>query len=197
MSKIDLRVRDLTTGNTKQQTFESTDAALAFLKERPKMSEVLGVASHNVTREESAALRAAMRPLDDDEQKRVAELEAAERAAEEARAEERRKSAEKEAAAHREAMRTADPNRPMEVRYHFAQGLGGVDSSDEREITEEAKAAVLAWVAERNEWVASRNQTVGEAKVTVYPGPLPAGVTERVKSGGTFIPVAAPKKADN
>jgi hypothetical protein len=29
--------------------------------------------------------------------------------------------------------------------------------------------------------------------VTVYPGPLPDGVTERVQSG-TFVPVTAPKK---
>ena len=61
--------------------------------------------------------------------------------------------------------------------------------------TEEAKAAVRAWVEERMEWVASRGQTIGEAKVTVYPGPVPAK-KERVVQG-TFIPVTAPAKGEN
>lgn len=193
MSKLDLRVRDLKTGSTRQQAFDSEDAALAFLKARPQFVEVLGVASHNVTPEVNASLRAALRPLDEAERRCIFELEEAERKAEEAKAEVRRKAAEAEAATHREAMRTADPHRPMEVRYHFSQGLAIVDGSDDRVITEVAIETVTAWVAERNEWVESRNQIVGEAKVQLYPGPLPEGKSERVVTG-SFIPVTAPPK---
>jgi hypothetical protein len=49
---------------------------------------------------------------------------------------------------------------------------------------------VLAWVHERTEWVTGRGQIVGEAKVTVYPGPVPPKA-ERIVVG-SFVPVSAP-----
>jgi hypothetical protein len=79
----------------------------------------------------------------------------------------------------------------MELRYRFNRAdLENTDALDERALTEDAKRAVLAWVHERSEWVAGRGQIVGEAKVTVYPGPVPAKA-ERVVSG-SFVPVSAP-----
>jgi hypothetical protein len=84
----------------------------------------------------------------------------------------------------------------MELLYRFNRPeLSKTDPVDERPITDEAKDAVMAWVAERMEWVAGRGQTVGEAKVTVYPAALPAG-KERVVTG-SFVPVTAPKKGEN
>ena len=94
--------------------------------------------------------------------------------------------------AHAEAIRTADPNRPMEGHYTYNAELTPTDPADTRPISAEVKTAVLAWVAERNEWVESRNQVVGDAKVTVWPGTIPKG-QERVQRG-TFVPVTAPAK---
>ncbi len=194
--KLDLYTRDLKTGNRDQQAFESEQAALDFLKSRPKFTEILGVASHHVPAEVNQRLKLANRPLDDEEKQLEAKLEAEAAEAVRKQAEERRKREQEVAAKHREEMKNADPNRQMEIRYRFNAELTLVDQADPREITAEAAEAVKAWVAERNEWVASRGQEVGEAKLQVYPGPLPEGVTERVQSGGTFIPVVAPKKED-
>ena len=194
--KLDLYTRDLKTGKREQKMFESEQAALDFVQNRPKFTEILGVASHHVPGEVNQRLKAAYRPLDDEEKALEAKLEAA--AEQEARkqAEARRQREVEAAAKHREEMKNADPNRPMEIRYRFNTELMLVDAADLREITAEVAEAVKAWVDERNEWVAGRGQVVGEAKLQVYPGPLPEGVTERVQSGGTFIPVTAPKKED-
>jgi hypothetical protein len=195
MSKITLKLRNLDNGDSLSQEFDDEAATIAFLKDRPAMRDVLGVVFEGLTPEQNARLRAAVRPLDpvelaaerklDEEAEKKAEAAAKIRAAEE----------EKARAAHREAMKTADPNRPMEIRYRYdgGGGLGLVDPEDPREITAEAKAAVEAWVAERNEWVESRGQIVGEAKVTVWPGTLPKPNADRVQ-GGSFVPCAAPEK---
>ena len=65
--KFDLQLRDLKTGKTSQKTFESLEDGLAWLKERPKFNDVMGVASHHMPRETEDQLRKAMRPLDDEE----------------------------------------------------------------------------------------------------------------------------------
>ena len=65
MGKTDLQVRDLSTGERGTKTFESEEAATAWLKERPTGTEVLGVANFDVDREVSDRLKGAMRPLDD------------------------------------------------------------------------------------------------------------------------------------
>ncbi|MFT3770186.1 MAG: hypothetical protein QM820_32555 [Minicystis sp.] len=193
MSKITLKLRDLHNGNTSFKELADEDAALAYLHERPRFTEVLGVVFEGLTPEQNARLKAAMRPLDDEERAAEQRLEeAASRAAEAAQAK-RAKEVEAARAAHREALKNADPNRPMEVRYRFDGSITPVDPEDTRTITEEARAAVLAWVAERNEWVESRNQCVGEAKMTVWLGALPKPGADRVQ-GGSFIPVAAAPK---
>jgi hypothetical protein len=194
MAKITLKLKDLKSGETSFGEFEDEEATLAFLKERPRFTDVLGVAFGGLTTEENARLKAAMRPLDDEEraaEKALVEVEA--KAADVARAA-RRKEEEAARAVHRESLKNADPNRPMGVRYRYDTGLDLVDADDPREITAEAREAVLAWVAERNEWVESRNQIVGEAKVIVWPGPLPRPGADRVQSG-TFVPVTAPPKS--
>ncbi len=191
--KLDLYIRNLQTGDREQKVFESEQEALEYLKNRPKFAEVLGVASDDVPPELNDQLRAATRPLDEEEKlldrQRTAALEDEARK----RAQKEQKRAVEEAAKHRDEIANADPNRPLEIRYRFNEGLSVADPVDTRAITDEARAAMMAWIEERNSWVASRGNVVGEAKVSVYPGPLPDGVTERVDVG-TFIPVTAPKK---
>lgn len=193
--KLDLQIRDLKSGNRSPKPFDSVDAAKAWLKDRPKFTEVLGIASHHVPPEVSSELKECSRPLDPEEKLMVQQLDAAEESAMRKRAEERMKKELAEADKQRSEMKDADPNRPMDVRFTFNAGLSVANAMDSREITEEVRAAVMEWVAERNTWVESRNQVVGDAKLQIYPGPLPDGVTERIVTG-TFIPVTAPKKED-
>lgn len=196
MSKITLKLKDLTTGNTSFKELPDEETALAYLRERPTMIDVLGVVFEGLTSEQNARLKAAMRPLDAAEKAAEARLdEAAERAADAAR-EKREKEEEVARAAHAAAMKNADPKRPMEVRYRYDGSITAVDPADIRPITDEMRAAIMAWVAERNEWVESRNQVVGEAKMSVWPAALPKPGADRVQSG-SFVPVtAAEKKKD-
>jgi hypothetical protein len=154
------------------------------------MIEGLGVATHGVDPALSLALKEAMRPLDEDELRaRVvllavhdatqAEQERAARAAALAAAEE-----------HRKAMREADPERPMTIHWTYDGGMHLADAADPREITVEARAALFAWIEERNEWVRGRGQIVGEVTLTLWPSKVPSG-EERVQQG-TFLPVTAP-----
>ncbi|MFO0589296.1 MAG: hypothetical protein U0441_17290 [Polyangiaceae bacterium] len=195
MPKITLKLQDLKTGQTSFHELESEEAAIAYLQERPRFTDVLGVVFEGLTREQNARLKAAMKPLDDEERDAEAQLKvAAMKAAEEAEA---RRMMDEEAAnaAHRAALRTADPNRLMDIRYRYDTGVAHMDPGDAREIPAEAMAAIEAWIAERNEWVESRGQCVGEAKLQVWPGPLPRPGMDRIHSG-SFVPVAAaPKKA--
>jgi hypothetical protein len=188
--KLDLQCRDLRTGESGPRAFDSVDAARVWLRERPSCVEVLGIASHHVPPEVSQELKLAMRPLDDEERALAQALDAKTDAELERRARERMQQAAAEAARHREAQIHADPNRPMMLRYHHPDVIGVADPADPRTLTEEARAAVLEWVAERSEWVKGRGQIVAEATLEVYPGPVPAG-KERVVTG-RFIPVTAP-----
>jgi len=193
MAKITLKLQNLTTGEPSFEEFADEEATAAYLRARPPMLDVLGVVFEGLSPEQNARLKAAKRPLDDAE--RAAEERLAQRAeqvAEAARAL-RAKEADAARARHRDALKDADPNRPMEVRYLYNAPLSLTDAEDPRAIPEEAAAAVLAWVAERNEWVEGRGQIVGEAKVTLWPGPIPKKGADRVQ-GGTFIPVTAPPK---
>lgn len=193
MSKLTLKLRDLMNGDTSFRELAGEEAALAFLRERPRFTEVLGVVFEGLTREQNDRLKAAMRPLDDDERAAEKQLEEKAARAAEAAQEKRRKEEETARAAHREAMKTADPNRLMEVRYRYDGSIAPVDPEDTRPLSDEVKAAVMAWVAERNEWVESRNQVVGEAKISLWPGALPKPGADRIKSG-SFVPVSAPAK---
>lgn len=193
MPKITLKLENLKSGEASFREFDTEEATLAFLRERPRFTDVLGVVFEGLTPEQNARLKGAMRPLDDEERAAEEALEKKRDQAAELVAAERRKHEEAARSAHREALKSADPNRPMEIRYLHGKGLSLVDQDDPREIPEEARAAVEAWVAERQEWVADRGQIVAEAKVTVWPGKLPKPTSDRVQ-GGTFIPVTAPAK---
>jgi len=190
---IELRVRDLRTGETSIVGFDSEETAASWLAARPRFTDVLGAASLDLPQELVGRLRGLLRPLDEEEKKLEQALDAEASAAARKRNEEQQKKEAAERDAHKAAMKTADPNRPMEVHWMFNRDMEIADPADERKITDEAREAVLAWVAERNEWVRDRNQVVGDAKVTVWPGPIPKG-GERVK-GGTFIPITAPPKS--
>lgn len=194
MQKITLKLQDLNTGNTSFKEFDDEAATLAFLSARPPMVDVTGVVFEGLSPEQNARLKSAKRPLDESEKAAEQRLAQKTEALAEAARALREKETEKAQAAHREAMKNADPNRLMEVRYLYNEPeLKLTDPHDGRAITDEAKAAVLAWVAERNEWVESRNQIVGDAKVTVWPGPIPKKGADRVQSG-SFIPCTAPPK---
>ena len=191
MPKVVLRLRDLQSGESAVHELPSVDEAIAWLVVRPSMTEVVGVVFEGLSREENDRMRAAVRPLDEAERARAAALEAAADAEREKRAEALAREAEVQRLAALDAAKNADPHRPMELRYRFdREDLENTDPHDERAVTDDAKSAVLAWVTERTEWVAGRGQTVGEAKVTVYPGPVPPKA-ERVV-GGSFVPVTAP-----
>ncbi|MEM9696093.1 MAG: hypothetical protein AAGA56_26350 [Myxococcota bacterium] len=190
--KLDLRLRDLTTGDTRNKPFESVEAAKEWLERRPENVEVLGVASHHVPRDVSDMLKSANRPLDEGERERVAALEKKAEAEAEVRARAIQEAQVKAAEEEQARLATADPNRPMAVRYNFREGVVAGNNGDPRAISEVVKAAVLVWVEERNEWVKGRGQIVGEANLKVYPNELPAEADgERILSG-TFVPVTGP-----
>jgi hypothetical protein len=189
--KLDLRVRDLKTGSTKNQPFATLDEARIWLKDRPRFVEVLGIASHHVSPEVSNELKALNRPLDEEEERLRKTVESAQAEAQRLQLEEQQRVQAAAVAAQLKEQQTADPNRPLELRYTYRGDLTVTTAGDDREITEAAREAVLAWVAERNEWVESRGQVVGDANLRVYPGPVPDG-EERIVSG-TFIPVTASK----
>lgn len=194
MAKITLKLQDLHDGTTSFRELETEEEAIAFLQQRPPFTDVLGVVFEGLSREQNARLRAAMRPLDDAEREAEAKLTAAALKVKEENEALRRMEEEAALAAHRASLRNADPNRAMEVRYRYDTGISVIDPGDAREIPEEAQAAIVAWIEERNSWVESRGQVVGEAKMSVWPGPLPKGVTERVHAG-SFIPITAAAKA--
>jgi len=194
MEKLALRVRDLHSGDRSVVEFESEGRAITWLRARPRFIEVLGVANLGIAAEVNERLRGALRPLDPEELALEKDLER--RLDDEARAHnaEQQKRETAMAQAHRAAVAGADPNRPMEVHFRYDRDLELTDAADARPITPEAREAVMAWVRERDEWVKDRGQVVGDAKVTVWPGPLPASAGgERVRSG-TFIPVTGPAK---
>ena len=196
MGKLDLRVRDLNSGVSSLVSFDSEEAATAWLVARPKFIEVLGVATLGLDNDANNRLKASLRPLDPEEKALERRLEAAIDAVTREREEEKMRREREASEAHRAALRGADPNRIMEVHWTFNTEMTLVDPADERKIPDEAREAVVAWVRERDEWVKDRNQVVGDAKVMVWPGPVPKG-EERVKRG-TFIPVtaAAPKEPE-
>ncbi len=189
MPKVDLRIRDLRTDEERLIVFEDVARARAWLQARPPFVEGLGIVSE-LDRDVSLALRDAMRPFDAEELRVRAKAEEARAAAavERERAAAAKRLAENEA--HRSAALTADPKRPMEIKWTYDGGMQLTDPADPRAISEEARQAVLAWIAERCEWVRDRGQIVGEATVIVWPSDVPAG-QERVRSG-RFFPVTAP-----
>ena len=196
MPKVMLRLRDLKTGQGSTKEFDDVEATIPWLAERPHFTEVLGVVFEGISHEDNERMKAASRPLDEEERAAVARHEAEEQERRRKLAEQRAKENAEAEKARVEAAAKAPPDRPMELRYRYDQdGLSNTDQLDQRPITDEARAAVMDWVKERMEWVADRGQTVGEAKVTVYPTTVPKG-KDRVLHG-TFVPVTAPPKGEN
>jgi hypothetical protein len=191
---ISLRIRNLKTRETGIAAFETEPEALLWLKERPQFVDVIGVAGQTpVGVEVQERLRAAMRPLDADERLAEREFELAVEKESLEREKQSRQSALDEQRKHEETMRTGDPDRVMELYWRFDSEMRHTDAADPRPITEAAREAVMAWIAERNEWVAGRGQVVGECTVKVWPGKLPPKADERVKEG-RFVPVSAEDK---
>jgi hypothetical protein len=191
---IQLRIRNLQTRENSVVAFEAEPEAALWLKQRPRFVEVLGVAGQTaIPMDLQERLRAVLRPLDEDERLAVRALELEIEKKDLERQTEARKREIEAAQKHAEAMRTADPERLMEIHWRFDTGMSLTDPVDPRAITDAAREAVLAWVAERNEWVAGRGQCVGECTVKVWPGKMPAGAEERVKEG-RFVPVTAEEK---
>lgn len=188
---IQLRIRNLKTREVGVVSFLTEAEALLWLKQRPQFTDVMGMAGQaSVSKEVQDRLKAAMRPLDADEAIAEREIQLAADQEDLEREKVARKKEAEEQAKHAETQKTLDPERIMEVRWRFDTGMALTDGSDPRPITDEAKEAVLAWIAERNEWVKGRGQTVGECTVKVWPGKMPAGKTERVQEG-RFFPVSA------
>ncbi len=186
---IQLKIRDIRTGDGKVAEFESVDDAEAWLRNRPQFVDVLGPSHPGaIAPADEARLRQALRPFDAEEQAAQAQQE--ERDAEAIRkalaGEQERMR--KELEARREANKDADPDRPMVIAWERGGGLHNGDPADDREPTDAVRQAVKAWVAERETWVHSRGQYVASAQVVVWPGPLPKGTSEeeRVQMGGKF-----------
>jgi hypothetical protein len=192
--KFDLQLRDLKTGTTSQKTFESIEDGLAWLKQRPKFTDVMGIGSHHVPREISDQLRAAMKPLDAEEKALDNKLRDAREKAAEAAAKARAAAEAAEAAHHLAKTASADPKRPMDLRWTYKDGLSIAEAADKRDIPDVVREAVDAWVAERNSWVEGRNQVVGDARLRAWPSDIPEDEDDERIISGTFIPVAAPKK---
>lgn len=192
--KIMLRLENLKTGESSVQEFPDEAATAAWLRERPRFVDVLGVVFEGLSREQNDRLKGAMRPLDEEE--KAAEKALLDQKAEQAKAARDKRAQDDLAAqkAHEDSLEKLDPNRPMEVRYRYDTGIAPADPKEKRTLSDEAVAAVLAWVEERNEWVAARAQVVGEAKITLWPNALPKPNADRIQHG-TFVPVTAPKKA--
>lgn len=179
MATIELCVRNLETSEAGVVTFENEEKAIAWLRTRPNLVDVLGPA-HPLGEELEARMRGVLRPLDAVELAFAKQGADARREALRAMAEaETRRLAERAAAAPAEDL---SPNRPMRVRWTFDVGMQLAEAGDTRPIPPEAQAAILAWIAERNEWVAGRGQMVGDARCTVSGGEV---------LDGTFVPVSA------
>ncbi|HWB76093.1 MAG TPA: hypothetical protein VG755_14085 [Nannocystaceae bacterium] len=182
--KISLRLRKLDDGSLLIGEFPGKDEALAWLRERPHMMEVIGVAAELDPADEEQ-LRKAMRELDPDERKRSHELDEARLAAMRAAVEREQARMNAEVASGSDA--DLDPNRAMTVAFDEHEGIRNADPSDSREVPDIVKAAVVAWVTERNSWVHARGQHVARALVTVWPGPVPGGdEADRCQTGGQF-----------
>ena len=186
---IQLKIRDVRTGDARVAEFDSVAETEAWLRERPRFMEVLGPPRPGmIAPADELRLREAMRPLDEEEHR--AQVQQDERNAEAIRkalfSEQDRMR--KEMEARREANKDADPDRPMVIAWERGKEVYNADPADDRQPTPAVHEAVKAWVVERESWVHSRGQYVVSAQVVVWPGPLPKGTSEeeRVQMGGKF-----------
>ncbi|PRP99932.1 hypothetical protein [Enhygromyxa salina] len=185
---VQLKIRDIQTGQAQLAEFDSVEDTLTWLAARPRFIEVLGPAQRSsFSVEDEQRLRAAMRPLDADEKAAQARQDERDAAAMREQADQEQARAREELAAMREHNRHADPNRVMQVAWERGKGCRNADPADDREVSAAAVTAVEAWVAERDTWVHPRGQYVADAMVEVWPGPVPGGdEADRVERGGQF-----------
>jgi hypothetical protein len=184
MAEFEVKVRNLKSGETLIASMADCEQCIAWLAERPPFLEILGVLS-DTSPAEQRRLKEAMRPYTEEELALKREFDERHRAALDAQYQKELAQIEREQSATPDP--NADPDRPLSVKYEVDEGLTVVD--DDRPLTDAARDAVLAWVAERNGWIESRGQLVGEAHVEVWPHEVPGGdESARVLAGGRFFP---------
>lgn len=185
---VELKIRNIQTGEAQVAQFDNIKDAETWLRERPRFVDVLGPPRHGaIDPKDEVRLRDAMRPLDDEE--KAAQASQDKRDADAMRdmlAKEQQRMKE-QIAARQDEMRNADPNRIMHVAWERGKGTHNAEAGDDRPVPAIATKAVEAWVKERDSWVHPRGQYVIDAVVAVWPGPVPSGnEDDRVEPGGRF-----------
>jgi CBS domain-containing protein len=176
-----LQFRRMGEGQRMLAEFQSIDDAVTWLSERPKFVEVLGVEEPVLTPDVDTRLREAMRPLDDEELAKQQEIDKELDRQHKITLQKMQAEAEAEAQPY---TGSTNPDRPMRIRYEKGKSLENADPNDDRPLTDVARNAVQAWVAERNEWMHPRKKHVGAAVLTVWPGPIPGGdEADRIRPG--------------
>ena len=188
MPAIELKVRNLTSGDIMLAEIPSIDEALKWLEERPHGIDVLGVVTEDLPLEIHEALRNAMRPLDDEERALDDQLQAARIAQMEAVIEAENRRQEEKVEAYIESQKSADPGRPMVLHFERDEGWSKSDPHDPRDIPEAVSGDLAAWIAERNTWVKKKGLEIHSADVTIWPQDVPEGWDGVVHPGGTFSP---------
>lgn len=185
MAEFEVKVRNLKTGETLIASMADCEQCIAWLSERPPFIEVVSVLS-DVSPAEQQRLKEAMRPYDAAERELKRRYDAAHQEALNEAYQKEMEQLEQDQKSPTTA-EGADPNRPLSVKYEVDEGFTVVD--DDRELTDAAREAALAWVQERNGWIADKGQLVGEAHLEVWPNDVPSGDEDkRVLEGGRFFP---------
>jgi hypothetical protein len=189
--RVQLKIRRMKSNRTLVAEFATLDDAEAWLRERPQFVDVIGTIGALADADDQR-LRAALRPFDDEERAEIAAQDQKLARAEQAALARAQLEAEAALAERRAELADADPNRPMKVAWVRGVGCRNGDPADARDVTELARAAVLAWVRERDTWVHPRGQFIATADVVVWPGPIPGGdEDDRIQPGGQFSPVSS------
>jgi hypothetical protein len=188
---VRLKIRRMKTNETLVAEFADLDDAETWLRERPQFVDVIGTIGE-LGDADDQRLRTALRPFDDEERAVIAAQDQAFAKAEAAALARAQLEAEAALAERRAELANADPNRPMMVAWVRGVGCRNADRADARDVTELARAAVLAWVRERDTWVHPRGQFIATADVVVWPGPIPGGdEDDRIQPGGQFSAVSS------
>lgn len=184
MADFEVKVRNLKTGEMMVASMPDAATCIDWLKERPPFLEIISVLS-DCSPADSQRMKEAMRPYDSVERELKARYD--QEAAETARAayQKELEAIQEDQSLAAQEMAKLDPDRPIAVKYELDEGLVVVD--DDRELTDAAREACLAWVKERDGWIASKGQIIGEAHLEVWPNVVPEG-EERVREGGRFFP---------
>jgi hypothetical protein len=172
MSKLQLKIHRMETGEHQVAEFDSVADATTWLAQRPPFVEVVRVVTE-VDLATETQLREAMRPLDAQEREFIAKADFLREV--ERKEELSRMQAEAIARDGDGGMPALDPAREMGLRWERGQGLMKSDEQDTREISEAARRVVLHWLRERDGWMHERRQHLAAATFTVWPGSVPSG----------------------